>query len=125
MEASGGTFPQDAAHSISAMPGFSGDLANGVAKKFGLIQAIIGEAQSDTDESMQAAVGAAAAYFLMTTLSSDEVIGVSSWSASLVAMVDQMHPVRKIERCTVVQVLGGLGNPSAEAHANHLVTRLA
>jgi hypothetical protein len=31
MEASGRTFPQDAAHSISAMPGFSGDLANGVA----------------------------------------------------------------------------------------------
>jgi DNA-binding transcriptional regulator LsrR (DeoR family) len=36
-----------------------------------------------------------------------------------------MHPVRKIEDCRVVQVLGGLGNPSAEAHANHLVTRLA
>ena len=40
-------------------------------------------------------------------------------------MVDQMHPVRKIERCKVVQVLGGLGNPAAEAHANHLVTRFA
>jgi DNA-binding transcriptional regulator LsrR (DeoR family) len=61
----------------------------------------------------------------MTTLSSDEVIGVSSWSASLLAMVDQMHPLRKVERCKVVQVLGGLGNPAAEAHANHLVTRLA
>ncbi len=33
--------------------------------------------------------------------------------------------MRKIEGCRVVQVLGGLGNPSAEAHANHLVTRLA
>jgi DNA-binding transcriptional regulator LsrR (DeoR family) len=40
-------------------------------------------------------------------------------------MVDQMHPLRKVERCKVVQVLGGLGNPAAEAHANHLVTRLA
>ena len=27
-----------------------------------------------------------------------------------------MHPIRKIEDCRVVQVLGGLGNPSAEAH---------
>ena len=94
-------------------------------KKFGLTQAIVAESQSDTEESIQAAVGAAAAYFLMTTLSSGEVIGVSSWSASLLAMVDQMHPLRKVERCKVVQVLGGLGNPAAEAHANHLVTRLA
>ena len=36
-----------------------------------------------------------------------------------------MHPVRKIQKCTVVQMLGGIGSPSAEKHANHLATRLA
>ena len=110
---------------VISPPGAFVELEDMLEKKFGLTQAIVAESQSDTEESVQAAVGAAAAYFLMTTLSSGEVIGVSSWSASLLAMVDQMHPVRKIERCTVVQVLGGLGNPAAEAHANHLVTRLA
>jgi DNA-binding transcriptional regulator LsrR (DeoR family) len=30
-----------------------------------------------------------------------------------------------IQKCTVVQMLGGIGNPSAEKHANHLATRLA
>ncbi len=110
---------------VISPPGAFVELEGVLEKKFGLTQAIVGEAHSNTEESIRAALGAAAAYFLMTTLSSDEVIGVSSWSASLLAMVDQMHPVRNIERCTVVQVLGGLGNPSAEAHANHLVTRLA
>jgi DNA-binding transcriptional regulator LsrR (DeoR family) len=110
---------------VISPPGAFVELEDTLESKFGLTQAIVAESQSDTEESIQAAVGAAAAYFLMTTLSSEEVIGVSSWSASLLAMVDQMHPVRKIEGCRVVQVLGGLGNPSAEAHANHLVTRLA
>ena len=110
---------------VISPPGAFVELEDILEKRFGLAQAIVAESQSDTDESIQAAIGAAAAYFLMTTLSSGEVIGVSSWSASLLAMVDQMHPVRKIERCRVVQVLGGLGNPAAEAHANHLVTRLA
>jgi DNA-binding transcriptional regulator LsrR (DeoR family) len=110
---------------VISPPGAFVELEDILEKKFGLTQAIVAESQSDTDESIQAAVGGAAAYFLMTTLSSGEVIGVSSWSASLLAMVDQMHPLRKVERCKVVQVLGGLGNPAAEAHANHLVTRLA
>ena len=110
---------------VISPPGAFVELEDILEKKFGLTQAIVGESPGDNEESIQAAIGAAAAYFLMTTLSSGDVIGVSSWSASLLAMVDQMHPVRKIEGCKVVQVLGGLGNPAAEAHANHLVTRLA
>jgi DNA-binding transcriptional regulator LsrR (DeoR family) len=110
---------------VISPPGAFLELEDALERKFGLTQAIVAESPSDADEAIQAAVGAAAAYFLMTTLGSDEIIGVSSWSASLLAMVDQMHPLRKIDRCKVVQVLGGLGNPAAEAHANHLVTRLA
>ena len=91
---------------VISPPGAFVELEDVLERKFGLAQAIVGESHSDTDESIQAAIGAAAAYFLMTTLTSDEIIGVSSWSASLLAMVDQMHPVRKIEGCRVVQVLG-------------------
>jgi DNA-binding transcriptional regulator LsrR (DeoR family) len=88
---------------VISPPGAFVELEDILEKKFGLTQAIVAESQSDTDESIQAAVGAAAAYFLMTTLSSGEVIGVSSWSASLLALVDQMHPLRKVERCKVVR----------------------
>ncbi len=110
---------------VISPPGAFVELESALERKFGLGQAIVAESQSDSDESILAAIGASAAYFLMTTLTSQEVIGVSSWSASLLAMVDHMHPVRKIEDCRVVQVLGVLGNHSAEAHDNLLVTRLS
>ena len=55
---------------VISPPGAFVELEDMLEKKFGLTQAIVAESQSDTEESVQAAVGAAAAYFLMTTLSS-------------------------------------------------------
>ncbi len=56
---------------------------------------------------------------------SGDVIGVSSWSATLLAMVDAMHPVAGVRGTQVVQILGGGGDPAAEGHATHLVRRMA
>jgi DNA-binding transcriptional regulator LsrR (DeoR family) len=53
------------------------------------------------------------------------VIGISSWSATLLAMVDAMRPLPVSTKAEVVQILGGLGNPAAEVHAAHLTGRLA
>ena len=106
-------------------PGAFADLENALEKKFGLSQAIIGDAARDSEEAVLTAIGSAAAQFLESTLKTGEVIGISSWSASLLAMVDHMHPPRKVENCLVVQMLGGLGNPAAEQHANRLAIRLA
>ena len=86
---------------------------------------IVGEATSDSEEAVLAAIGSAAAEFLESTVRSGEVIGISSWSSSFLATVEQMHPIRKLENCLVVQLLGGIGSPSAEQHANHLAVRLA
>jgi DNA-binding transcriptional regulator LsrR (DeoR family) len=41
------------------------------------------------------------------------------------SMVEHMHPPKKCQNCLVVQILGGVGNPSAEQHANRLAIRLA
>jgi DNA-binding transcriptional regulator LsrR (DeoR family) len=101
------------------------DLEELLEDKFGLTQVIIARAASDSEESIQRALGAAAAHFLEATLKPREVIGVASWSATLLSMVDQMRPIWKVAGCRVVQILGGLGDPSAEEHAHHLVTQLA
>jgi DNA-binding transcriptional regulator LsrR (DeoR family) len=94
--------------------------------KFGLNQAIVGDAARDSEESVLSAIGSAAAQFLESTLKSGEVIGISSWSTSLLSMIDHMHPLRKGgKESLVVQMLGGVGNPSAEQHANRLALRLA
>jgi len=101
------------------------DLEELLEDKFGLTQVIIARAASDSEESIQRALGAAAAHFLEATLKPREVIGVASWSATLLSMVEQMRRIWKVADCQVVQILGGLGDPSAEEHPHHLVTQLA
>ncbi len=70
-------------------------------------------------------IGAAAAYYVETTLNQREIIGISSWSSTLLTMVDAMHPLTRETEAQVIQVLGGMGNPDAEAHAVRLTGRLA
>src|SRR5262245_55688214 len=106
-------------------PGAFAELEELLEHRFGLSQVIVGEATIDAEEAVLAAIGSAAAQFLESIIKSKEVIGISSWSASLLSTVAQMHPVRKVEKCLVVQMLGGIGSPSAEQHANHLAVRLA
>ena len=101
------------------------DLEELLEQKFGLSQAIIARAPGDSEESTQDAVGAAAAHFLEITLRPRAVIGVATWSASLLPVVKQMHPVWKVSECKVVQVLGGEGHPSVEKQASYLVSQLA
>jgi len=110
---------------ISPPVGIFVDLEELLERKFGLSQVIIAQAPSGAEESMQDAVGAAAAHFLEITLRSRAVIGVASWSASLLSTVQQMHPVWKVSECKVVQILGGEGHPSIEKHACYLVSQLA
>jgi DNA-binding transcriptional regulator LsrR (DeoR family) len=70
-------------------------------------------------------LGAAAAFYLETTLKSGEVLGISSWSSTLLAMVDAMDPFPRHFKAQVIQILGGSGNPGAAHHAVQLVRRLA
>ena len=53
------------------------------------------------------------------------MIGISSWSASLLRMVDAIHPMKRLRAERVVQILGGIGDPSVQSHATQLTTRLA
>lgn len=70
-------------------------------------------------------IGAAAAYYVETTIKNNEVVGISSWSSTLLALVDAMHQVPGKSGIQVVQILGGIGNPSAEVHANRLTGRFS
>jgi DNA-binding transcriptional regulator LsrR (DeoR family) len=92
-------------------PGAFAELEELIEHSFGLSQVIIGEAAGDSEEAARAAIGSAAAQFLESIMKSGDVIGISSWSASLLSTVNQMHPIRKIEKCLVVQVLAGNRKP--------------
>ena len=110
---------------VVAPRGVFADLEDQVENMYGLREVVIADAGDEEDELViTPALGAAAAFYLETTLAGGERIGLSSWSSTLLATVDSMRPRHTHECESVVQVLGGLGQPSAQARATHLVGRL-
>src|SRR5689334_3574496 len=100
------------------------ELEEQLQESYGLKEAVVVDSIDHGDQSLRD-IGAAAAYYLETTLRSGDVIGVSSWSATLLAMVDALQPLSRLSGIQVVQILGGLGSPSAEIYASRLIGRLA
>ena len=101
------------------------ELENGLREAFGISEAIVVECTEDRADAVMARIGEAAAHFLEATLQSGEVIGVSSWSETVLKMVDNIHPLKDGKATQVVQTLGGIGDPTVQIHANQLTTRLA
>jgi DNA-binding transcriptional regulator LsrR (DeoR family) len=111
---------------VSVPMGVYAELEEALISQYGLQNAVVADCvNGDDDGEILRNIGAAAAYYLESTVEQGECIGISSWSATLLAMVDAMHPLPRPAGAQVVQILGGVGNPAAEVHANHLITRLA
>jgi DNA-binding transcriptional regulator LsrR (DeoR family) len=111
--------------SVRAPLGTHPELEEALEARFGLQEIEVVEISQDDDGTAVRELGAAAAFQVEPTVRSGDVIGVSSWSATLLAMVDAMHPVSGVTGTRVVQILGGGGDPAAEGHATHLIRRLA
>lgn len=101
------------------------DLEKSLRDEFNLSEAIVVECAEDRDGAIMARIGEAAAHFLEATLQQDEIIGVSSWSETILKMVENIHPMKSGKAKYVVQTLGGMGDPTVQMHANQLTTRLA
>jgi DNA-binding transcriptional regulator LsrR (DeoR family) len=111
--------------SLATPPDVYTELEDALTKRYKLKSATVVDCDpDDDDERLQQRLGMAAAYYLETSLGRDEVIGLSSWSATLLAMVDAMHPLSRPPGTSVVQILGGLGNPAASIYAARLTERL-
>ncbi|MDB5081543.1 MAG: deoR 1 [Chloroflexi bacterium] len=102
------------------------ELEESLQRIYGLKEVVVVDSVEDNNQILRD-LGAAAAYYLETTLHLSDVIGISSWSATLLAMVDAMQPLplNRATRIKVLQIMGGLGSPSAEIYASRLIGRLA
>ncbi len=109
---------------VSVPPGAYPGLENELEARYGLKEAIVVDTVGD-DEQVLRDLGSATAYHVEATLREGDVIGISSWSATLLAMVEAMHPLPRSTTAEVVQILGGIGSPATELHAAHLTGRLA
>jgi len=109
---------------ISSPMGIYTDLESLIESKYGIKEAIVVESLPDEKQILRD-LGSAAAYYLITTLKPNEVIGISSWSATLLATVDAMMPIAMSNGAQVIQFLGGVGNSTVESRAVYLVNQLA
>ncbi|WP_246063685.1 sugar-binding transcriptional regulator [Nonomuraea longispora] len=100
-------------------------LEEDLERKYGVEQIIVVDAAGDNNHDVVAALGSAGATHLDATLIGGEHLGISSWSASLLATVEAMQrrPVRVAEE--VVQLIGGVGKGSAQVQATRLAAHLA
>ena len=100
------------------------DLERALEERYGLKEAIVVDAAEDDSELLHN-LGSAGGFYLETTLDRGEVIGISSWSETLLAAANAMHPLGHSIGARVVQILGGVGNPLGGSHALQLTRRLA
>jgi DNA-binding transcriptional regulator LsrR (DeoR family) len=109
---------------VSAPTGTHPEFEEELEQRFGLDDAIVVDT-GEADEQIVRDLGAAAAFLIENTLRPSDVIGISCWSAALLAMVEALHPTQRAAGSRVVQILGGVGSPGAAMHATNVTRRLA
>lgn len=106
--------------------GLYSDIEHALAEKYGLIDAVVAESLVEDEPSLLGALGSVAASYLEYTLAEHERLGISSWSATLLATVNSMKPPATMRLASeVVQVIGGVGRPEVQVQATHLTDQLA
>jgi DNA-binding transcriptional regulator LsrR (DeoR family) len=109
---------------ISPPRGLHIDLESRLEEQFGLgVVRIVPTEPGTGADLLRRQIGAAAAAFLSRTVHPGDTIGMA-WGTTLSAMVQSMAPMAT-EGVHIVQTLGGIGPPAAEAYAAELVRRLA
>jgi DNA-binding transcriptional regulator LsrR (DeoR family) len=109
---------------VTATPGVYTEIEEALEERYGLAEAVVVDVEG-TDEEIIAGLGSAGATYLETTLTGGERIGISSWSQTLLAVVDRMQPFRLPGAESVIQLMGGFGNSSVQTQGNRLLTEFA
>ena len=105
---------------IALPAGVHTDLEEALEERYGLGEAVVVDI-GGADEDVNPGLGAATAVYLETTLTGGDTVGISSWSATLLAAVESMRPARTAVVDTVVQVVGGIGDPRVQMQATRLI----
>jgi DNA-binding transcriptional regulator LsrR (DeoR family) len=91
---------------VSLPSGVYTDMEEELEARYGLLDSVI----VATDGDAVRALGAAAATYLAETLTSGDIVGISSWSSTLLATVEAMRPKTGLVVKVVTQLVGGNGD---------------
>jgi DNA-binding transcriptional regulator LsrR (DeoR family) len=107
--------------------GIHSELEDAVAARYHLDDVVIADCDDLLDHPvlLMRALGSTAASYLATAFRTGDRIGVSSWSETLLAAVDSMQPLKYPVGGTIVQLMGGIGDPRGQVQATRLTARLA
>lgn len=104
------------------------ELEGELEQRFGLREVVVVDTLDHEDAAtVTREVGSAAAEYLLRILSAGDRI-VISWGGALLGLVNALAAYRHLDTpndITVIQGLGGLGDPNDEVHASDLARRLA
>lgn len=107
---------------VTVAPGVYSDTEEQLEERFGLAEAVVVDVSPDADSTETlAALGAGAAAYLESTLAGADRIGISSWSQTLLAVVERMRPFEGRGATEVVQLLGGTGASEVQGHSHRLL----
>lgn len=110
---------------VHVPPGVFSDIENELQTKFCGCKFVVVDASHLTEDSVISALGSAAAAYLEMVVPASEIIGVSSWSETLLTAVERMRPLNKSGTTHIVQVFGGFGRANSQVYATRLTERLA
>jgi DNA-binding transcriptional regulator LsrR (DeoR family) len=113
-------------HTVVTMPsGVHSDLEDELQGRYGLRDAVVVDTLGVVGDDVLPALGSGAAAYIDMTLTGGHVIGISSWSETLISAVDRMprKSVPVVDR--VVQIVGGLGDAAVQMQATRLTARFA
>jgi DNA-binding transcriptional regulator LsrR (DeoR family) len=108
-----------------ALPaGVYSDLEDELKHRYALLDAVIVDTDGASTDVIPA-LGAAAASYLNETLTGGDSVGISSWSATLLATVEAMRPKNNVVVRLVAQLVGGIGDPQVQVSATRLLDRFS
>lgn len=105
--------------------GVFSDLEQELEERYNIKDVVIAEPVGSSDTDLLHALGDAAASYLDNVIPKCEVVGISSWSESILYTVNAMRPVSKGKTRSIVQVLGGIGQSVSNSVATRLTETLA
>lgn len=109
---------------VVVTPGVHTDLEEELERRYGLLEAVVVDVEGSEDDILRG-LGSAGATYLETTLTGSERVGISSWSQTLISIVDRMRPFKTPGAASVTQLVGGVGVSAVQAQATRLLTQLA
>lgn len=110
---------------VHVPPGIFSDLEDELQRKYDGAEFVVVDAGHPADDNVIPALASSAAAYFETAIPACEIVGISSWSETLLVAVDVMRPLVKGMTSHIVQVFGGVGRANSQIHATRLTERLA